>query len=119
MSTPAPAREMAAAIAATEMRRTRGRRLGPAWADVLADLPLFEGLSRRHLRRVADAAEEARFLPGRTIIDIGRPGDSFFVLIDGTARLEGCEGVEARLGPGDFFGELSLIDGGPRTARIT
>jgi CRP-like cAMP-binding protein len=115
----ASGRELAVAVAASEMRAGKPRRLGPAWADVLADLPLFEGLSRRHLRRIAAAAEAARFLPERTIIDVGRPGDSFFVLIDGTARLEGGGGVDSRLGPGDFFGELSLLDGGPRTARVT
>src|SRR5918998_3686050 len=105
-------RELAVAVAASEMRAGKPRRLGPAWADVLADLPLFEGVSRRHLRRLAGAAEAARFLPERTIIDVGRAGDAFFVIVDGAARLEGGEGVDTRLGPGDFFGELSLLDGG-------
>jgi CRP-like cAMP-binding protein len=87
---------------------------------LLAQIPLLAGLSRRHLRHLADAAQERTYLPGRTVVEKGAPGNSFYVVVDGTAKvmLGDSNRVLARIGRGDFFGELSLLDGGPRTASV-
>jgi CRP/FNR family cyclic AMP-dependent transcriptional regulator len=87
-------------------------------ADLLSRVPLFAGLSRRHVKRLAEAATDARYRPGTTMVLEGKSGDTFFVIVDGEADvLRGVRRV-ARLGPGDFFGEIALLDGGPRTATV-
>ena len=98
-------------------RPTMGRRGMP----LLSDIPLFAGLSKRHLRRVADLAEEVPFQDGRLMVQADSPGQALYVIAEGNARV--FRGVVptgrpiARLGPGDFFEEIALFDGGPRTAR--
>jgi CRP-like cAMP-binding protein len=94
--------------------------LGRTAIALLAGVPLFAGLSRRHLRRLAGLAEEVRFGAGRTIVQYGSRGNTFFVIVEGTVKvLAGYSSrAFARLGPGDFFGELALLDGGPRTASV-
>ena len=85
---------------------------------VLQRVPLFEGLSSRQLRHVADLSEEARFMEGATIVKEGDPGDSFYVILEGQAKvLRGGRTIN-RLIPGDFFGEISLLDGGERSASV-
>jgi CRP-like cAMP-binding protein len=79
---------------------------------------LFSGLTKRHLKQLAEACTDARYRPGTTMVVEGQPGDTFFVIVDGEAAvLRGVRRV-AKLGPGDFFGEISLLDGGPRTATV-
>lgn len=87
-------------------------------AEVLAGVPLFSGLSKRHLRRIANLTEEAVFPAGATIATEGEPGDTFYVITEGRARVRHGDRTVARLGVDDFFGEVSLIDGGPRTASV-
>ncbi|HLB62484.1 MAG TPA: cyclic nucleotide-binding domain-containing protein [Actinomycetota bacterium] len=87
--------------------------------EILAGVPLFGGLSKRQLRRVFDLAEEAIYMEGHAVVREGQPGDSFFVLLAGQARVVGKSGrLIARLLPGDFFGEISLLDGGARIASV-
>ena len=87
-------------------------------AQLLSRVPLFSGLTRRHLRQLAEACTDARYRPGTTIVLEGKPGDTFFVIVEGEAVvLRGVRRI-ARLGPGDFFGEIALLDGGPRTATV-
>jgi CRP/FNR family transcriptional regulator, cyclic AMP receptor protein len=87
-------------------------------AELLSRVPLFSGLSRRHLKQLAEACTDARYRPGTTMVVEGRPGDTFFVIVEGEAVvLRGVRRV-AKLGAGDFFGEISLLDGGPRTATV-
>ncbi len=100
----------------------RGKRptLGRRGVALLADVPLFAGLSRRHLRRLAGLAEEVPFGAGRTVVQNGSRGNAFYVIVEGTAKVLAGYSTRtfARLGPGDFFGELALLDGGPRTASV-
>jgi CRP/FNR family transcriptional regulator, cyclic AMP receptor protein len=90
--------------------------------ELLSRVPLFETLSRTHLGRVASLAEEATYHAGRVIVKRGDPGRAFYVIVDGRAKVVKGKIVtargEAELGPGDFFGELSLLDGDPRVATV-
>jgi CRP-like cAMP-binding protein len=85
----------------------------------LARVPLFASLPPRYVRRLADRCEEYRYMEGATIVREGDPGDTFFVVLEGQARVENARGrVLSRVFPGDFFGEIALLDGGPRTASV-
>jgi CRP-like cAMP-binding protein len=87
--------------------------------DALARVPLFSGLAPRHLRRLADVTEEQRYMEGSRVVREGEIGDTFYVILQGEAKVVGGTGrVLNRLRPGDFFGEISLLDGGPRTASV-
>jgi CRP-like cAMP-binding protein len=85
---------------------------------VLAAVPLFEGLSRRQLKLIADLAEVAAFMAGATLVKEGDAGDSFFVILTGEAKVRVKGRTVNRAIPGDHFGEISLLDGGPRTASV-
>jgi CRP/FNR family transcriptional regulator, cyclic AMP receptor protein len=101
--------------------RARGPAASDAtlWTSVLADVPLFAGLSRRHLRKVADTGRIARFHSGSAIVRAGEPGDSFYVITDGEVSIRRRGVTALSLGPGSFFGEMALLDGGTRSATVT
>ena len=88
--------------------------------ELLRGVPLFAELSRRNLRGLAGLAEQVRFGIGRTVVQYGSRGTAFFVIVEGQAKVTAgySNRAFARLGPGDFFGELALLDGGPRTASV-
>ena len=85
---------------------------------VLAAVPLFEGLSKRHLKKVAAMAEMANFMQGASIVKEGALGDSFYVALTGEAKVTVKGRTVHRVLPGDHFGEISLLDGGERTATV-
>jgi CRP-like cAMP-binding protein len=89
-----------------------------AWADALSTVPLFAGLSQRHLRKVAEKATMKRFAPLTAIVRAGDPGDAFFIILDGSASVRRAGKRAVKLGPGDFFGELALLDAAPRNATV-
>lgn len=87
--------------------------------DALAQVPLFSGLAPRHLKRLADLTEEQRYMEGARVVREGDAGDTFYVILEGEAKVTNRGGrLVNRLRPGDFFGEISLLDGGPRTANV-
>jgi CRP/FNR family transcriptional regulator, cyclic AMP receptor protein len=86
---------------------------------VLSAVPLFDGLNRRHLKRLAAASEVADFMSGHTIVREGEPGDAFFVVLAGQAKVTSNGKLVNRVLPGDHFGEISLLDGDVRTATVT
>jgi CRP-like cAMP-binding protein len=94
-------------------------RMGKDWVPVLEGVPLFEGLSRRHLRRIASLARTKRFAAGTRIVRAGDPGNSFYVIIDGSVRVIPPTGKSVIRGAGDCFGEMSLLDGSPRSADVS
>ena len=59
-------------------------------AELLSRVPLFSGLSRRHLSQLAESCTDARYRPGTTIVVEGRPGDTFFVIVEGEAESFGA-----------------------------
>jgi CRP-like cAMP-binding protein len=79
---------------------------------------LFDGISRRHLRRLAGEGDVVSFGPGRPIVEEGQAGEAMFVVLGGTGRVERSGRRVGDVMPGDFFGELSALDGGPRTASV-
>ncbi|MEX0754111.1 MAG: cyclic nucleotide-binding domain-containing protein [Actinomycetota bacterium] len=87
-------------------------------ADALAGVPLFSGLSRRHLNQLADVVDEVRFRPGTAVIREGDLGQTLFVILEGQAKVTRGGRTLTKLGPGEFFGEISLLDRGPRTASV-
>jgi len=97
--------------------RTWNRATAKDWAEVLGTLPLFSRVPKRQLRKIADLASFVEFARGDIIIQAGEPGDAFFVVLSGTARVVGKPGARA-LRTGDYFGEMALIDGERRSATI-
>jgi CRP/FNR family transcriptional regulator, cyclic AMP receptor protein len=95
------------------MRRTRHQT-----ADMLGRIPIFADLSRRHLNRLAADTDELEFAPGQIIVRQADPGEALFVVLSGEAKVMRGGRKVGEVVPGDFFGELSAIDGGPRTASI-
>ena len=99
-----------------EVRASRTKR---ETAVALAGVPLFADLPKKHLRRLAHEADELAFTPGEQIVREGSLGETLFVVMEGRAKVTRNGRRVGELLPGDFFGELSTIDGGPRTASIT
>ncbi len=85
---------------------------------VLENLPLFAGLSQRDLERIARLVNEMEAPAGKRLTAMGETGRELFVIADGRAVVTTRGGRTMRLGPGDFFGEMSLIDGDPRSATV-
>ena len=94
--------------------------MADAPTDLLAQIPLFEGLSHGELERIGRSFKERRFSAGDTVAAEGAGGVGFFVIGDGTASVDVHGEQRGRLGPGDYFGEIALIDDqARRTATIT
>lgn len=87
-------------------------------AQLLGACPLFRGLDGAGLAAVAAAAIEVEFPAERVIARQGEIGTGFFVVVAGSVRVVRDGTLVARLGPGEFFGELSVLDGGPRVAQV-
>jgi CRP-like cAMP-binding protein len=84
----------------------------------LERLPLFAGFDRKQLTALAERFDEQTFLPEHGVLTEGMTGMEFFIILDGTAEVLHDGAVIATLQPGDFFGEVAVLDGGPRTASV-
>jgi CRP-like cAMP-binding protein len=87
--------------------------------DHLRAVPLFQGLSDSALEAVAGLASEVEFADGQMVTREGDLGDAFYVIVDGRLGVSRNGSSVRELGPGDFLGEISLVDGRARTATTT
>src|ERR671935_2024953 len=87
--------------------------------DVLRRVPLFAELDEREVEEIARSFKERRFSAGETVIKEGSGGAAFYVIESGEARITVRGKERGTLGPGDYFGEIALLDEGARTATIT
>jgi CRP/FNR family transcriptional regulator, cyclic AMP receptor protein len=87
--------------------------------EVLKRVPLFADLNRREVRQVARLFKERRFSEGETVAREGSGGAAFFLIDSGEATVSIRGRRRGTLGPGEYFGEIALIDGGARSATVT
>lgn len=91
----------------------------PVTVDLLRLVPLFNGMTDRSFEAMAALASEADYAAADDLVRQGEPGDAFIIIVSGQARVVRDGRTLRELGPGDFLGEISLIDGSPRTATVT
>jgi CRP/FNR family cyclic AMP-dependent transcriptional regulator len=89
------------------------------FVDHLAQVPLFSACSKKDLQQVAKRAEDVRVEAGKVLVSEGAAGAEFFVILEGEATVTRHGQEVARLGAGQFFGDLALLDRAPRNATIT
>src|SRR2546421_606926 len=93
-------------------------------AHSMAELPLYQSLSTEEIAELNARLEEVSYNEGETIFHQNDPGDAAYIIREGSVRIwthdeDAREVTLARLGPHDFFGELAVLDGGPRSASAT
>ena len=87
-------------------------------SELLSTARLFDGVDSEGMERIAAVAVQVDFPDDHVIARQGEIGTGFFVIVSGGARVVRGGETVARLGPGDFFGELSVLDGRPRIAQV-
>jgi CRP/FNR family cyclic AMP-dependent transcriptional regulator len=87
--------------------------------DALRRAPLFEGLGKKELEQLARMTDDLEVPAGKALCREGETGSEFFVIVGGEVEVTHRAKTLARLGPGDFFGEIALIEQTKRTATVT
>ncbi len=87
--------------------------------ESLRRVPLFSGLDRKELELLAKLTKEQRYESGATIVKSGAGGHGLYIIKEGSVSVVRDGHKVASMGPGQFFGEISVLDGGPRTADVT
>ena len=87
--------------------------------DMLKKVPLFAGLDNKELQQIAASMRERKFKAGDTVTQEGAGGVGFFVVEQGQADVSVGGESKGSVGPGDYFGEIALINESPRTATLT
>jgi len=91
---------------------------GPS-LDLLQQIPLFADFDRGELERISRTFKDRTFDAGSTVVGEGKTGAGFFVIESGEATVSRRGEERGKLGPGDYFGEIALIDDGARSATVT
>lgn len=91
---------------------------GGQYEQILASVPLFASLSQELLQPILAVGAERAFAAGETIFREGDPGHGFYVILDGTVRVERGGRPLRTFGKGEFFGEVAVLDGRPRSADV-
>jgi CRP/FNR family cyclic AMP-dependent transcriptional regulator len=87
--------------------------------DLLKRVPIFSDLDRKELERIAASMKQRTFSAGDTVTSEGQTGVGFFVIEEGQATVTVGGEERRKLGPGDYFGEVALLNESARTATIT
>jgi CRP/FNR family cyclic AMP-dependent transcriptional regulator len=87
--------------------------------ELLEKVSMFSACNKKELAKLASVADERRVDSGAVLTEEGKPGDEFFVVAEGLARASIGGREVGSIPAGSFFGELSLLDRGPRTATVT
>ena len=93
--------------------------MAEAPVELVQRVPLFADFERGELERLARSFKQRTFEAGSTVAGEGRTGAGFFVIESGEASVSVHGAERAKLGPGDYFGEIALIDDGARSATVT
>jgi CRP/FNR family cyclic AMP-dependent transcriptional regulator len=94
-------------------RRTRRQT-----AEMLGAVPMFNGFAKKHLGRLAAETDELTFGGGESVVRENDLGETLFVVLEGEGKVVRRGRKVGAVVPGDFFGELSALDGGPRSASV-
>jgi CRP/FNR family transcriptional regulator, cyclic AMP receptor protein len=86
--------------------------------QTLGGVPLFQGVKPKELKKLANRMQERSFNEGEEITTEGKSGVGFFIIEDGNATVSIDGDIVRTLGPGEYFGDIALIDSGPRSATI-
>ena len=86
--------------------------------DHLGQVRLFRACSKKELQTIGRASDEVHVTSGKTLVEEGRTGHEFFLILDGKASVRKNNRKTAELGPGQYFGEMALLDRGPRSASV-
>jgi CRP/FNR family cyclic AMP-dependent transcriptional regulator len=87
--------------------------------DLLDRTRLFGGLRKKDVLAIIDSSKEVEHPPGRVILVEGVPGVGFHLILEGTAMVSRNRRRVRMIGPGESFGDIAVIDGGPRSASVT
>src|SRR5262245_51997232 len=87
-------------------------------ATYLQRVPILEDCTKSDLQAISRITNVLEASAGEVLARAGEPGDRFFIIVDGTARVEVSPTEQHPVGPGSFFGEMSLLDGEPRSATV-
>jgi CRP/FNR family cyclic AMP-dependent transcriptional regulator len=86
--------------------------------DMLDKTSLWSGLSKRDLRAIAKLSKERSYEPGENIVSKGESGVGFYLILEGAVDIKSDGKTLTKLGPGQFFGEMSVLDNQPRSADV-